>query len=103
MPTLELKSRTTGMIITLYWSRTGKNWRQRRIKWGQVAVRWGGHKLGGDRDGFGLWELPKSVNFAEVNSWFEEHLKVADRVAVVFPFGKINGASALSIHTHNVR
>ena len=102
MPALDLKSRTTGMIITLYWSRTGKDWKERRIRWGQTAVKWGGVKLGGDRDGFGLWELPKSVNFNDVNQWFEANLKKADRVAVVFPFGKVKGASAMSVHTHNI-
>ena len=100
---LSLRTRSTGMLITTYWSRTGADWRERRIRWGQFAVRKGGTKLGGDSDGFGLWELPKGVTLKEVNEWCEENLKVADRMVAVLPHGDINGASAISIHTHNIR
>ena len=102
MAQLELKSRTTGIIVTFYWSRTGDNWATRRQRWGQLAVKLGGVKLGGSTDGFGLWELPKSVTLKQLNEWFDANLKKADRVALMFPHGEVKGASAMSVHTHNI-
>ena len=99
---LDLKIRSTGMIVVFYWSRTGQNWALRRQKWGQWAVQQGGQRLGGNSDGFGLWELPKKVTKREVDEWCETHLKMADRVAVIFPHANIGGASAMSVHTHNL-
>ena len=99
---LDLKIRSTGMIVVFNWSRTGQDWIQRRQRWGQWAVQQGGQKLGGNSDGFGLWELPKSVTCRVVDEWCETNLKKADKVAVIFPYGEIQGASAMSVHTHNI-
>jgi len=103
MAKLTLLRRSTGMIITFQWSRQG-DWQLRRQAWGQhAALHWSATKLGGSSDGFGLWELPASVTFEEVNEWLSKHLTQADRVAVVFPHGSVNGASAISVHTHNIQ
>lgn len=103
MSKLDLRSRTTGCIVTFNWSKTGQNYALRRQLWGQFAVRLGGTKLGGSSDGFGLWELPQSVTMTQLNVWFGENLHKADRVAVIFPHGEIRGASAMSVHTHNIQ
>ena len=101
MPALTARDRTTGMIITFQWSRQG-HWQQRRQAWGMKASSWGGVKLGGSPDGLGLLDLPKSITFREGQGWMESNLTQADRVAVVFPHGTVQGASAMSVHTHNI-
>ncbi len=91
--------RTTGAVVTIYWSRLGR-FGDRKQRWGARATSsWDAVKLHGD-----TWYLPRSVSHEQVKALFDEILRPSDKAIVVFPHGSATGgASQMSVHTYNCR
>jgi hypothetical protein len=90
-------TKSTGMVITLHWSKQGK-WVERKRDWGNLASK----SCHAERVGEDVWLFPKSVPHTAVHGWLEERLTAADRAIVAFPHGEKEGASSMSVHTYNV-
>ena len=90
-------TKSTGMVVTLHWSKQGK-WVERKRDWGNLASK----SCHAERVGEDVWLFPKSVPHTKVHGWLEERLTAADRAIVAFPHGEKEGASSMSVHTYNV-
>ncbi|TNF33171.1 MAG: hypothetical protein EP329_08645 [Deltaproteobacteria bacterium] len=88
---------STGVVITVYWSKMGK-WADRKQSFGSRAkASWKAEKLHED-----TWHLPASTPHSDVRKLLEELLVKSDRAIVVFPHGSNAGGSAqMSVHTYN--
>lgn len=89
--------RSTGAVVTVYWSRRG-DFASRKQRWGARAITsWGAIRLHGD-----TWHIPRSISHEEIRAIFESGvLKASDRAVVVFPHGTKAGAAGMSVHTYN--
>lgn len=97
MPATHNLVTSTGVVITLYWSKKGK-WADRKQNFGiRAKASWRAERLFED-----TWHLPKSTPHTEVKELLDELLVKSDRAIVVFPHGSNpNNAARMSIHTYN--
>ena len=90
-------SRTTGAVITIYWSEMGDPGR-RRMLWGNVAVR----SLKGTRITGDTWEIDSHFKWSKVKPRMDEILGASDKAVIIFPHGRNTAQSAqMSVHRYN--